>query len=130
MIKPGMNDDHVSLAADVTTSVPPTYFDISVFSEVGPCAADESPFAIKGKDQTLRTDQLGQHRRVVSAPTTDLHDAFLLLDVENVEEVSPQTGKSGIQLAAFVNRHQHVSIQVDRIRIRGRSVAKSGCTPD
>ena len=45
---------------------------------------------------------------VKNSKYADLHDAFLLLDVENIEQVRPQARQAGVQLSTFVDGHEHV----------------------
>jgi len=101
-----------------------------VVTQVRSCACGKLLVALQRQHCALRTRDLGQDRRVVAEPATDLYDTRAFGDVEDVDEMRPQARQPGIEPAARVDRNQYIVIETDRIRACRQPVGPSAALSD
>src|SRR5947207_14413533 len=63
-------------------------------------------------------------------PAADLDDAVLLPDAEHVDEMCPQARQSRVELAARVDRDQHIVIEMNGIGVERQAIAARRLTLD
>ena len=129
MGEPGMHDDHIGWAAYVSTPVAVDHLDISVLSKVLSGSLDECLIVIDCDHCPCRADHFRQDGCIISGATADLHDAVVFLDIEDIVQTRPQTGQPVVELTALVDRHEHVVIQMDWVRILGAPIIMYDFTP-
>lgn len=64
-----------------------------------------------------RSDNLSQHRRIVSGPGTDLDHAIAARDVEMLQVACPEAWHAIVEVTAHIDRHENVMVKPARVGI-------------
>ncbi|MGY3079782.1 hypothetical protein ACVWZZ_006190 [Bradyrhizobium sp. LM6.10] len=97
--------------------------DVAIGAKIGRGARRKPRVAFDCMHPALGAHDLRKHCREIAEPAADLDHAVLLPDVEQIDEVRPQARQSGIELAARIDRDQHIVLEMNGIGIRRQSIA-------